>query len=73
MQILLKIHGGNFATVSSKLEKDISDKMVLSEEEKMKLGSIYKSIGVKYFLEQNPIIQQKMNAHLKELLELDSI
>lgn len=73
LQRLAKTHGGNLLSMSEKLDKDLAGKMQLSEEEISILSKQEREIGADYFVESNPIISQKLDKYMHELMEIDSI
>lgn len=73
LERLTGIQGKNLLNLSKKLNSDLAKLPQLSSEELKELSKKEKSIGADYFMESNPIIVQKMNKYMVELLEMDSI
>ena len=73
LQRLTKTHGGNLLSMSEKLDKDLAGQIQLSGEEISILSKREREIGADYFVENNPIISQKLDKYMHELLGMDSI
>lgn len=73
LQRLAKTQGGNLLSMSEKLDNDLAGQMQLSGEEISILSKREREIGADYFVENNPIISQKLDKYMHELMEMDSI
>ena len=73
LERLTKIHGDNLLRMSEKLNKDLTKYPRLSTEESIELLEKEKELSVDYFMKCNPIISQKLDKYVVELLEKDSI
>lgn len=73
LQRLAEIQGGNLVSMSKKLREDLAEQPQLTEEELKVLSKKQREIGVDYFIDNETIISQKLNKHIVELLEMDSI
>lgn len=73
LQRLADIQGGNLVSMSKKLEEDLSKQPQLTEGESKILAKKQREIGADYFIDNETIISQKLNKHIVELLEMDSI
>ena len=73
LQRLAEIQGGNLVSMSKKLREDLAKQPQLAEDELKALSKKQREIGVDYFIDNETIISQKLNKHIVELLEMDSI
>ena len=73
LQRLAEIQGGNLVSMSKKLREDMAEQPQLTEDELKALSKKQREIGVDYFIDNETIISQKLNKHIVELLEMDSI
>ena len=73
LQRLASVQGNNLLSMSEKLDKDLEKQPKLSADERKELRAREKNIGVDYFMNNDPIITQKLSGRLDELLEADSI
>lgn len=73
LKSLTGVHGKNLTSVSRQLSKDLAKQSQLTLEELKELSKKEKEIGAEYFMECDPLITQRMNKYMVELLKMDSI